>query len=137
MPSFNNFSQKDRANKDADTFKRPDLFETTKVNENQIKDFQMKKEKWRELLSYFREYPDKFLDFIKDPNSKINLYFYQRIYLRIIFRYRKVFLTATRGTSKSYLQNLAFILLCIMYPNNKLFVCAPGNSIAILYFLPN
>ena len=128
MPSFKNFSKKDRVNKDSDTFKKPDLFETNKINENQINEFQLHKEKWRELLSYFRWYPDKFLDFAKDPNSKINLYFYQRVYLRIIFRYRKVFLTATRGTSKSYLQNLAFILLCIMYPNNKLFVCAPGKE---------
>jgi len=43
-------------------------------------------------------------------------------------RYRKVFLTATRGTSKSYLQNLAFILKCIMYKNTKLFTCAVGKE---------
>ena len=43
-------------------------------------------------------------------------------------RYRKVFLTATRGTSKSYLQNLSFVLKCIMYSNTKLFTCAVGKE---------
>lgn len=110
------------------SFEKDSLFENMNINDKQIKELMEKKEKWRMLLSYFRWYPDKFLDFMKEPNSKINLYVYQRIYLRIIFRYRKVFITATRGTSKSYLQNLAFILLCVMHPNNKLFVCAPGKE---------
>ena len=72
--------------------------------------------------------PDKFLDFISPPDSKIQLYYYQRVYLRIMMRYRKVFLTATRGTSKSYLQNLAFILKCIMFEKTKLFTCAVGKE---------
>ncbi len=45
-----------------------------------------------------------------------------------MLRYRKVFLTATRGTSKSFLQNLAFVLKCIMYPRTKLFCCAVGKE---------
>lgn len=88
----------------------------------------LNKEKWRQLCSYFRAYPDKFLDFISPPNPKISLYFYQRIYLRIMMRYRKVFITATRGTSKSYLQNLSFILRCIFYPRTKLFVTCVGKE---------
>jgi len=45
-----------------------------------------------------------------------------------MMRYKKVFLTATRGTSKSFLENLAFVLRCIMYPNTHLFVTAPGKE---------
>lgn len=45
-----------------------------------------------------------------------------------MMRYRKVFITATRGTSKSYLQNLSFILRCIMYPRTKLFVTCVGKE---------
>lgn len=45
-----------------------------------------------------------------------------------MLRYRKVYLTATRGTSKSYLQTLAFVLKCVFYPNNRLFICAPGKE---------
>jgi hypothetical protein len=128
MASWNNFSKKDRQVKDNDTFKNPQNFETNNINNNQIKNFENVKEKWRELCSYFRWYPDKFLDFISQPDSKIQLYYYQRIYLRIMMRYRKVFLTATRGTSKSYLQNLSFVLRCIMYPKTKLFTCAVGKE---------
>lgn len=128
MASHKNFSIKDRQRKDSDTFKNPQNIEKRKINENQIKSFQSIKEKWKELCSYFRWYPDKFLDFLSGDNPKITLYFYQRIYLRIMMRYRKVFLTATRGTSKSFLQNLAFVLKCIMFPRTRLFCCAPGKE---------
>jgi hypothetical protein len=128
MSSFSNFSQTDRQRKDADFNNNPQNIESRSVNKNQIKDFQSLKPKWKELCSYFRFYPDKFIDFIQPEDAKIKLYFYQRIYLRLIFRYRKVFITATRGTSKSFIQNLAFVLLCIMYPRQKLFCCAPGKE---------
>lgn len=128
MASHKNFSLKSRAKINSDFNTNPDNFEAREVNKNQIKDFQSLKPKWRELCSYFREYPDRFIDFIQSEDAKIKLYFYQRIYLRIIFRFRKVFITATRGTSKSFIQNLAFVLLCIMYPRQKLFCCAPGKE---------
>lgn len=128
MSSYGNFSIKDRKYRDSDTFQRPGLFETNKNNELVVQGFQKYKEQWRELCSYFREYPDHFLDFVSGDNPKIQLYFYQRVYLRIMMRYRKVFLTATRGTSKSFLQNLAFVLKCIMFPRTRLFCCAPGKE---------
>lgn len=128
MASHTNFSRKDRDRKDSNFNTNPDNFEVRKVNQKQIKDFAKMKPKWRELCSYFRFYPDRFIDFIQPEDAKIKLHFYQRIYLRIMFRYRKVFITATRGTSKSFLQNLAFVLLCIMYPRQKLFCCAPGKE---------
>lgn len=128
MASHSNYSKKNRGTKDSNAFLDPQSFETNNINNLQLKTFENSKEKWRELCSYFRWYPDKFLDFISSPDSKIQLYFYQRIYLRIMMRYRKVFLTATRGTSKSYLQNLAFILKCVMFPKTKLFTCAVGKE---------
>ena len=128
MSSHKKYSIKDRSIKDSDFTKNPQLSETRKVNENQKDGFGKVKDKWRELCSYFRYYPDKFLDFIQPDDAKIKLYFYQRVYLRIIFRFRKIFLTATRGTSKSFLLNLAFVLLCIMFPRIKLFVTATGKE---------
>jgi len=128
MSSYNNFSKSNRGTKDSDTFLDPQSIESNNINNLQIKSFESVKDKWRELCSYFRWYPDKFLDFISSPDSKIQLYYYQRVYLRIMMRYRKVFLTATRGTSKSYLQNLAFILKCVMFPKTKLFTCAVGKE---------
>ena len=128
MASSKNYSKRNRGTKDSNTFLDPQGVETNNINNLQLKSFENVKEQWRELCSYFRWYPDRFLDFISSPDSKIQLYYYQRVYLRIMMRYRKVFLTATRGTSKSYLQNLAFILKCIMYPKTKLFTCAVGKE---------
>lgn len=127
MASFKNFSKKRREQIESSINSRQN-YETNNVNQQALNGFELVQEKWVEYCSYFREYPDHFIDFIADPNSKIRLFFYQRIYLRIMFRYQKVFLTATRGTSKSYLQNLFFILKCIFYPGTKLFICAPGKE---------
>lgn len=128
MASINKYSTKKEEIRSRDLNNNPQESETNKVNELMLKGFDKNKEKWKELCSYFREYPDKFIDFISPKDSKISLYFYQRIYLRIMMRYRKVFITATRGTSKSYLQNLCFILKCIFYPRTKLFVTCVGKE---------
>jgi len=123
-----NFSKKSRQNLDSDFSYNPQNLENRKTNEMQKEGFEKVRDKWTMLCSYFRWYPDKFLDFIQPEDAKIKLYFYQRIYLRIIFRFRKVFLTATRGTSKSFLLNLAFVLLCIFFPRTKLFTTAVGKE---------
>jgi len=44
-----------------------------------------------DMLAYFQFYPDRFIDYIKDPNSKFELYPFQRIFLRIMARYKKVY----------------------------------------------
>lgn len=128
MASIKKFSEAKKNTRNSGYSHDPQKKETNKVNELLKRGFEVNREKWRELCSYFRYYPDKFLDFISPPNPKISLYFYQRIYLRIMMRYRKVFITATRGTSKSYLQNLSFILRCIFYPRTKLFVTCVGKE---------
>lgn len=93
-----------------------------------IRSFQEAKVDWRKYCEYWRHYPDKFIDFIKPPNCKIELFFYQRLMIRILFRYKKVFFTFTRGTAKSFTQILAMYLKCIMYPGTKLFICAPTKE---------
>lgn len=90
-----------------------------------VKSFETMKGDWREFCEYYKQYPDRFIDLIKPPNSKINLYFYQRMMLRILFRYEKVYFTFTRGTAKSFTQILALYLKCIMYPGTHLFIAAP------------
>ena len=100
----------------------------TKAQKDRLKTFEQSKEAWRKYISLWRSYPDYFLDFIKDSRCKISLHWYQRIFLRIIFRFRKVFITATRGTAKSYTCILAIYLLCIFYPEIKFAICAPGKE---------
>jgi hypothetical protein len=92
------------------------------------KSFEEMKPEWRKACEFWKQYPDRFLDYIKPKDSKIDLYPYQRIMLRILFRYRKVYITATRGTAKSFTEILALYLRCIMFPEVKLFICAPGKE---------
>lgn len=129
MATYEKYSHRKQEIQGSEYNSNPDEVEgVRRTNDKRKEGFEKVKGKWREMCSYFRSYPDKYLDFIQPDDAKMKLYFYQRVYLRIIFRYRKVFLTATRGTSKSFLLNLAFVLLCIMYPRTKLFVTAVGKE---------
>lgn len=104
------------------------------------------KKDWRKYCEHWKWYPDHFIDFISGDNCKIKLHFYQRIFLRVFFRYRKVFITATRGTAKTWTEILAIYLQCMFYPGIAKFICAPGkeqaakmsqeNLDAILEFFP-
>jgi len=65
------------------------------------------------MLSIFSAYPDIFLDMItpSNPNGeKFSLFFYQRITLRAIMRYRDVYITAPRAFSKSFITILGLML---------------------------
>jgi hypothetical protein len=94
------------------------------------KSFKAMEKDWRKYLAIFRAKPDLFLDFIKEPNSPFILFFYQRLILRIIFRYRVCYFTLARGSSKSFLQILALYLKCMFYPRIKLTITAPQKQMA-------
>lgn len=95
---------------------------------HEVKSFETLKSEWRKACSMWRAYPDLFLDTIKDPESNFNLYFYQRMMLRILARNRYVYMTFTRGTAKSFTQILNLFLKCIFYPRAKYFITAPRKE---------
>ena len=82
----------------------------------------------RDLIAYFREYPDIFVDFIKGKDSTFNFLFYQRVFLRIVMRHRYVYATFPRAYSKSFLSMMALMIRCILYPNSHLFVTTGGKQ---------
>ena len=67
-----------------------------------------------DMISFFREYPDYFLDYLKTENTMYDLLPFQRVYLRAFFRYKRVGIVASRGISKTYLNVLAHYLKCIV-----------------------
>lgn len=73
-------------------------------------------------VAYWREYPDKLIDYLTPEESNFSLYFYQRLFLRIIFRYPYTYATFTRAYSKSFLSVLGLLIRCILYPRIKLFI---------------
>ena len=82
----------------------------------------------RSLISFYREYPDYLVDFMKGPDSTFNFYFYQRIFLRVVMRHRYVYATFPRAYSKSFLSMMVLMIRCILYPNSHLFVTTGGKE---------
>lgn len=95
------------------------------------------KDSMKELVkafSYYREYPDVFIDDIKPKGSKFNLFFYQRVFLRAAIRHKYCYATFPRAFSKSFLAVMVLMIRCILYPGAKLFIVSgtkeQGASIA-------
>lgn len=83
---------------------------------------------FEELMTLFTAYPDIYLDIIKPVDSNFTLFFYQRITLRAIMRYKEVYVTAPRAFSKSFITILGEILQCIFIPGTRRFICAPNKN---------
>lgn len=126
MGSYINYQREEKKwTNDINIYKQKSNFYNQEYTSKLFKEI---KGEWRKYCEFWKQYPDYFIDFIKPPDCKIDLYFYQRVYLRILFRYNKVFITATRGTAKTFTQILALYLKCIMYPGASYFICAPGKE---------
>ena len=82
----------------------------------------------RKLFSFFREYPDLFIDFIKGKDCNFKFYTYQRVFLRQVMRYRYVYATYPRAFSKSFLSIMALMLKAILYPGCELFITTGGKE---------
>lgn len=85
-------------------------------------------ETFTQYISFWREYPDIFIDQIKGPDSKFEFYFYQRVFLRAAMRHRYFFGTFTRAFSKSFLAVLLNLVKCILYPGIKVFITSGGKE---------
>lgn len=84
---------------------------------------------FQKAISFWREYPDMFIDMIKGPDSKFEFYFYQRVFLRAAMRHRYFFGTFTRAFSKSFLAVLLMMIKCILYPGIKVFITSGGKEL--------
>ena len=83
----------------------------------------------RQYVSFWREYPDIFVEFLCGDNpKKFSLFFYQRVFLRAVMRHRYAYCTFPRAYSKSFLSVLVLMLRCILYPGSHLFVTTGGKE---------
>ena len=88
----------------------------------------------RQYVSYWREYPDMFIDFLQTgmdgeiPEDGLKFYFYQRVFLRVAMRFKYVYMVFPRAYSKSFLSVLVLMIRCILYPRAKLFVTSGGKE---------
>lgn len=94
---------------------------------------QEKMEAWEKHLqrkfNFYSTYPDRFVDEILNPvDSKFNLLFSQRVFLRAMMRFNAVHITAARGFSKTFLSVLALMLKCIFQPGSQIAITAPSKT---------
>lgn len=87
----------------------------------------------RQYVSFWREYPDLFVDFLQDGGDssrkkQLEFYYYQRVFLRAAMRYKYVYMTFPRAYSKSFLSILVLMCRCVLYPGAKLFVTSGGKE---------
>lgn len=87
-------------------------------------------DKYQKIIAYWRKYPDKFVDYLcsLNPDNTFQFYFFQRIYLRIVMRYRTVYAVFSRGFSKSFLAVLSLMIKAVLYPRAKLATVADGKG---------
>lgn len=90
--------------------------------------FERVKPHFKAMLSHYREYPDLFLDMVRSPDALFGLTPFQRVYIRVLLRNKKVGIVASRGTSKTYVNVLANYVKCILYPNNRLAIAMPTKN---------
>lgn len=85
---------------------------------------------YREIISYWRVYPDKFIDYLcsLNPDNTFHFFFYQRLFLRAVMRHRYVYATFVRAWSKSFMSVMALMIKAILYPGAKLFTVAGGKE---------
>lgn len=80
------------------------------------------------LINFFRWYPDYFCDLFRAPDAKYQLELPQRIMLRIMARYRKVYITAVRGATKTFTVVLSAMIEGVLFPGQKIRYCAPNQK---------
>ena len=72
-------------------------FKKTEVSEERIlEDI----DEIRDLIAFYREYPDIFVDDIKGPECVFKFRFTQRIFLRAVMRHKYVYCVFPRGEMK-------------------------------------
>lgn len=78
------------------------------------------------MISFFRWYPDYFADLCRSEDARYRLELPQRMMLRIIARYRNVYITGVRGLTKTYCLLLGRMIKGILWPGVIMRYCAPN-----------
>lgn len=97
-------------------------------SESQEDSFNKSINNWVEFLSWARWNPDLLLDLIKPEKGGVNLHLDQRVFLRCIMRFVSLYGVFPRGYGKTYIEVLAGILCCILYPNITIALTAQTKS---------
>ena len=81
-------------------------------------------DKWVNFISWARWNPDLFLDLITPETGGIRLDLDQRVFLRSLFRFLRVYGVFPRGYGKTFIEMLGLYVLAILYPDCNLSMSA-------------
>ena len=82
----------------------------------------MKQKIFNDALDYFRKYPDVFCEDV----CEIKLNVYQKIMMRVFFRYDYIMFVMCRGLGKTFISMLCLVIYCLLYSNVKAGIIAPS-----------
>lgn len=85
-------------------------------------------DKFYYCASFFKFYPDIFLDMMTPEDSRYRLNLYQRVMLRGLFRFKNNYIVISRGSAKTFTELLALMLKAVMYPGIRLSVTAESKE---------
>lgn len=74
---------------------------------------------WGKVINQWICYPDLFIDLITPINSEFTLYPFQRIFMREMARKTQTFITASRGTSKSFCGFIDRYIHAMLIPRHR------------------
>lgn len=74
-------------------------------------------QKWKEFISWALFYPDLFLDLITPETGGIRLDLDQRVFLRCFTRFVSIYGVFPRGWSKTFLEVLGCMIVCVFTPD--------------------
>lgn len=80
------------------------------------------------LISYWRAFPDRFLDLVESPDADFTLALPQRLILRAMFHYAICDTTSSRGFGKTYLEVLQAMAKGVLYPGTIIKQEAPSQK---------
>lgn len=81
---------------------------------------------WALLLSYWTWYPDRMLAVLLGEEADYSLTLIQALLQRIMARYKEVFITGSRGTTKTYNSMLSKMADCLRWPGEKIRYFGPS-----------
>ncbi len=103
------------------------LHKWVKKGQPQAVDYdEMSSDSWALLLSYWRWHPDRMLAVLEGPESDYSLTLIQALNLRIMARYQQVFITGSRGTTKTYIAFLSKLIEGILWPGERMRYYGPS-----------
>lgn len=82
----------------------------------------------RFLISFFRAFPDRFLDLVESPEADFTLALPQRVILRAMSHYTICDITSSRGLGKTYLEVLHGMTTGVLYPGVIIKQDAPSQK---------